>query len=100
MTRLHEQKLQEYIQKAESVHEMEMFEVEERKGSQIAKLIESHEKSFKEMRNYYNDITLNNLSLISTLKDQMEDLRQHSEKNEKQMAEVSCLLIKSGDLNI
>lgn len=88
MLHLHEQKLQEYTNKAECVHQMEMFEVEERKSAQISKLIESHEKSFQEMRNYYNDITLNNLGLISTLKDQMEDLRQQSDKNEKQMTEV------------
>lgn len=68
---------------------MEIFEVEERKSSQIARLIESHDNSFKEIRNYYNDITLNNLALISTLKEQMEELREHSDKTEKLMAEVS-----------
>lgn len=47
---------------------MEMFEVEERKNAQITELTKSHEKAFNEMRNYYNDITLNNLALISSLK--------------------------------
>lgn len=89
MTRLHEQKLQEYIEESEIKNKMEMFEVEERKSSQIARLIESHDNSFKEIRNYYNDITLNNLALISTLKEQMEELREHSDKTEKLMAEVS-----------
>lgn len=88
MTRLHEQKLSEYIEESEIKHRMELFEVEERKSQQIAKLIESHENSFKEMRNYYNDITLNNLALITTLKEQMEELRDVFEKNEKQLNEV------------
>lgn len=92
MTQLHEQKLSEYIEEAEIKHRMEMFEVEERKSTQITKLIDSHEKAFKEMRNYYNDVTLNNLALISTLKEQMEELREQSEKNEKQMAEVNIFI--------
>lgn len=45
-----------------------MTEVEERKNTQISDLIQGHEKSFNEMKNYYNDITLNNLALISSLK--------------------------------
>lgn len=89
MSLLHEQQLNEYIVESEIKHRMEMFEVEERKSMQITKLVESHEKAFKEIRNYYNDITLNNLALISTLKEQMEELREQSEKNEKQMAEVT-----------
>jgi growth arrest-specific protein 8 len=28
----------------------------------------NHEKAFSDIKNYYNDITLNNLSLINTLK--------------------------------
>lgn len=47
---------------------MEMSEVEERKNTQISELTKSHELAFNEMKNYYNDITLNNLALISSLK--------------------------------
>lgn len=47
---------------------MEMSEVEERKNTQINELTKSHELAFNEMKNYYNDITLNNLALISSLK--------------------------------
>jgi hypothetical protein len=47
---------------------MEVTEVEERKNKQIAELVKNHEKAFSEIRNYYNDITFNNLSLISSLK--------------------------------
>lgn len=91
MTRVHEQKLQEYIEESEIKHKMEMFEVEERKTSQIERLIETHEESFMKIRNYYNDITLNNLALISTLKEQMAELRENSDKNEKLMAEAKQL---------
>ena len=49
-------------------HRMEITEVEERKNMQISTLIKNHEKAFAEMKNYFNDITLNNLSLIKSLK--------------------------------
>lgn len=47
---------------------MEISEVEERKNAHIAELTKQHEKAFNDMKNYYNDITLNNLALISALK--------------------------------
>ena len=46
----------------------EIHEVEERKNVQIQSLIKQHEKAFSDIKNYYNDITLNNLALINTLK--------------------------------
>ena len=30
--------------------------------------MKNHEKAFSEIKNYYNDITLNNLALINSLK--------------------------------
>lgn len=47
---------------------MEMSEIEERKNCQISALTKNHEQSFNDMKTYYNDITLNNLALISSLK--------------------------------
>ena len=46
----------------------EIHEIEERKNSQINTLMKNHERAFSEIKNYYNDITLNNLALINTLK--------------------------------
>ncbi|XP_051485396.1 dynein regulatory complex subunit 4 isoform X2 [Apus apus] len=46
----------------------ELHEMEERKNTQIEELMRNHEKAFADMKNYYNDITLKNLSLISLLK--------------------------------
>lgn len=47
---------------------MEISEVEERKNAHISELTKQHERAFNDMKNYYNDITLNNLALISALK--------------------------------
>lgn len=93
LTDLHEQKLQQYIDDSETKHKMEMDEIDERKTNQIMKLIEEHEGSFTEMRNYYNDITQNNLILIASLKEQMEKLRNQLEKSERQLHKV-CILFR------
>ncbi|XP_022910714.2 dynein regulatory complex subunit 4 [Onthophagus taurus] len=70
-------------------HRMEMSEVEERKNTQINDLTRNNESSFNDMKNYYNDITLNNLALISSLKDQMEVLRKQNERMSKQVTDLT-----------
>ncbi|XP_023560987.1 growth arrest-specific protein 8 isoform X2 [Octodon degus] len=46
----------------------EIHEVEEWKNGQINTLMQRHEEAFTDIKNYYNDITLNNLALINSLK--------------------------------
>lgn len=87
MASLHDRRLQSYIDSSEIRHRMEMSEVEERKNNQIRQLIDAHEKAFGEMKSYYNDITINNLALISSIKEQMEEMRKQTERNEKALAE-------------
>nr|XP_021526672.1 growth arrest-specific protein 8 isoform X4 [Aotus nancymaae] len=67
----------------------ELHEVEERKNGQMNTLLQRHEEAFADIKNYYNDITLNNLALINSLKEQMEDMRKKDERLEREMAEVS-----------
>lgn len=66
----------------------EIHEVEERKNGQINTLMKNHEKAFSDIKNYYNDITLNNLALINSLKEQMEDMRKKEDRLEKEMADL------------
>lgn len=96
MSALHDEKLQRYIDESETKHQMEIDEIEERKSMQIMKLIEEHEQSYAEMRNYYNDITQNNLTLISSLKEQMEELRSQLEKSERMLTKVNALYFHFG----
>ena len=44
------------------------FPLMQRKNGQINALMKNHEKAFSDIKNYYNDITLNNLALINSLK--------------------------------
>jgi hypothetical protein len=41
-----------------------LHELEERKNLHINELINNHEKAFKELKKYYNEITAENLNLI------------------------------------
>ncbi|NXK48556.1 DRC4 protein, partial [Chauna torquata] len=66
----------------------EIHEIEERKNSQISELMKNHEKAFSEIKNYYNDITLKNLALISLLKEQMEEMKKRENHLEKEKADV------------
>ncbi|XP_055547834.1 dynein regulatory complex subunit 4 [Wyeomyia smithii] len=88
MTKLFEQKLQSYKEEAEIRHEMELSEVEERKNAQISELIQTNENAYKEMKCYYNDITLSNLALINSMKEQMEEMRVQVDKDLKNHSEV------------
>lgn len=49
-------------------HKMEIAETEERKNTQISQLVAKHQQAFTELKSYYNDITVNNLALIASLK--------------------------------
>ncbi|KAF1575911.1 Dynein regulatory complex subunit 4, partial [Eudyptes moseleyi] len=66
----------------------EIHEVEERKNSQISELMRNHEKAFSDIKNYYNDITLKNLALISLLKEQAEEMKKRENHLEKEKADV------------
>ncbi|KAL6445721.1 hypothetical protein ACFW04_000887 [Cataglyphis niger] len=85
----YEQKLTSQYESLTLKHRMEITEVEERKNAQIANLIKNHENAFAEIKNYYNDITLNNLSLIKSMKEQMEAMRNNEERMKKQVRELT-----------
>ncbi|XP_031361724.1 dynein regulatory complex subunit 4 isoform X1 [Lonchura striata] len=66
----------------------EIHELEERKNTQISELMGNHEGAFGAIKNYYNDITAKNLTLIKLLKEQVEDLRKKETVLEKEKADV------------
>ena len=60
---------------------VQVSHVEERKNDQIEHIKRSHEKAFNEIKNYYNDITLNNLAMIATLKEEIKEKEQKIERS-------------------
>ncbi|XP_046815566.1 dynein regulatory complex subunit 4-like [Vespa crabro] len=85
----YEQKLTNQYESLTLKHQMEITEIEERKNLQISTLIKNHETAFTEMKTYYNDITLNNLSLIQSMKEQMEQMKNNEDRMKKQVRELT-----------
>jgi hypothetical protein len=67
----------------------EVHEIEERKNTHINELMKKHERAFAEIKNYYNDITHNNLDLIKTLKEDVAEMKKREAQNEKLMYEIA-----------
>jgi growth arrest-specific protein 8 len=67
----------------------EVYEVEERKNCQINSLTKAHNVAFTELKNYYNDITHNNLDLIKTLKDELADMKKKEAANDILMFDIT-----------
>ncbi|KAL2716507.1 dynein regulatory complex subunit 4-like [Vespula squamosa] len=86
----YEQKLTNQYESLTLKHQMEITEIEERKNLQISTLIKNHETAFTEMKTYYNDITLNNLSLIQSMKEQMELMKNNEDRMKKQVRELTA----------
>lgn len=84
----YEDRLQELREDLELRRKMEIHEIEERKNKHINDLMDNFEKAFTDMRNYYNSITQDNLALIKSLNDEIEDLKVKHAQNEKAMSEI------------
>lgn len=61
-------------ERLDAARKAETARIEERKNSHIERLMKAHEKAFAEIKNYYNDITHNNLDLIRSLKEEVRSL--------------------------
>lgn len=46
-------------------------------------------QAFSDIKNYYNDITHNNLDLIKTLKEDVAEMKKKDSQNEKLMFEIA-----------
>lgn len=84
----YEDRLFELKEEMELRRKMEIHEIEERKNKHINDLMDNFERAFTDMRNYYNSITQDNLALIKSLNDEIEDLKVKHAQNEKAMEEI------------
>jgi len=73
----------------ESQCKAETGRIEDRKNLHIQDLMKAHEKAFGEIKNYYNDITHNNLDLIKSLKDEVAEMKKKEQLDEKSMFEIA-----------
>lgn len=65
----------------------EIKAIEEAKHVMIDKLMADHQKAFADIKNYYNDITHNNLDLIKSLKEEVKELEAEERKDEMRLHE-------------
>ena len=65
----------------------ELKAIEERKHIMIDQLMAEHQKAFADIKNYYNDITHNNLDLIKSLKEEVKELEADERKDEMRLNE-------------
>lgn len=62
---------------------VEIHEIEERKNQHRNDLMMNHQTSFKEMKDYYNQITRESLELIKVLKERLQDIKDNIKKNDE-----------------
>ncbi|RLN55135.1 hypothetical protein BBJ29_008708 [Phytophthora kernoviae] len=85
----YERKRKAFRDDLEARRKQDTQKIEERKNLHIAQLMTAHEKAFGEIKNYYNDITHNNLDLIKSLKEEVGEMKKKEAQDEKLMFEIS-----------
>lgn len=79
----YEIKLAELKEELELRMKVEIHEIEERKNQHRNDLMMNHQTSFKEMKDYYNQITREMLELIKVLKERLQDIKDNIKKNDE-----------------
>merc|ERR1712151_1396044 len=82
----YEEKVQQLKIDLELIRKVEIHEIEERKNQHINELMFNHQEAFDEIKAYYNDIPFDNLQLIKSLKDEIQEMREREKRNAKRMA--------------
>jgi len=72
---------------------VEIHEIEERKNQHINDLMKNHEEAFREMKEYYNDITRENLELIRMHKEKLVDIRNQIDNNQVTVEHLKLRMI-------
>ena len=71
----YERKLKELEAELHLRMKVEIHEIEERKNQHINELMLSDEMSFREMKEYFNDVTRENLDIIKQLHERLDDIK-------------------------
>ena len=60
---------------------VEIHEIEERKNQHINTLMKNHEEAFHDRKEYYNDITRENLEMIRGYKERLVEIKNQIDQN-------------------
>ncbi len=89
----YELKLQRLEAELDLRMKVEIHEIEERKNEHINELMHNHEEAFTELKQYFNDITRENLELIKQHKEKLSELRNSTVTAENMLKS----LVKAAD---
>merc|ERR1711883_28842 len=84
----YEKKMEDLEKELQLRMKVEIHEIEERKNQHINDLMINHESAFREMKEYYNDITRENLEIIKLLKEKLNDIKGQIQNNESTVLEL------------
>ena len=84
-------------ERLEKERKIEIDAIEKQKDTHTKQLLKNHEKSFNDIKNYYNDITLNNFDLIKSLKEEVGEMKKNEQMDEKQMAVIAAENMKMSE---
>ena len=73
---------------------VELHEIEERKNQHINDLMINHETAFREMKQYYNDITNENLQIIKQLQEKYQDVKLQIANSELVVADPKASVLE------
>lgn len=78
----YELKLDQLKKELELRMKVEIHEIEERKNQHYNDLMKNHENAFRDMKDYYNDITRENLKLITAHRENLADVQNNIKQNQ------------------
>lgn len=87
---MYEQKLDDLNKELALRMKVEIHEIEERKNQHINDLMINHENAFREMKQYYNDITKENLDIIKQLQEKYQDVKTQIQNSELVVADLKA----------
>ncbi|KAJ9461727.1 Growth arrest-specific protein 8-like protein [Diplonema papillatum] len=85
----YERKIKNLREEMEARRKMEIDDIERRKTEHVKELMQQHDKAFQDIRDYYNDITSNNLENIKSLKEAVNQMKKSEAYQEKVMFEIA-----------
>jgi hypothetical protein len=85
----YDKKMKEVRDRREKARKQQITSIEQQKDAHIKRLMKKHEQAFAEIKNYYTDITHNNLDLIKSLKEEVAQMKKEELADEKMMLEIS-----------
>uniref|UniRef100_A0A7R9UD54 Growth arrest-specific protein 8 domain-containing protein n=1 Tax=Pinguiococcus pyrenoidosus TaxID=172671 RepID=A0A7R9UD54_9STRA len=87
---IYEERMKTLREDLESQRKADLQSIEDQKDAHIERLMKAHERAFSEIKNYYNDITHNNLDLIKSLKEEVSEMKKTQQKEEKKLNEIKA----------